>query len=45
MEFSLVNLLLVLFVAWIAGAMAQRFGYPSVLGELTAGILFGPAML
>lgn len=45
MEFSLINLLLVLLVAWVAGAAASRLGYPSILGELAAGILFGPAVL
>ena len=39
MEFSLINLLLVLLVAWVAGAVASRLGYPSILGELAAGIL------
>lgn len=45
MEFSLVNLLLVLLVAWVSGAVAARLGYPSILGELAAGIIFGPALL
>ena len=45
MELSLVNLLLVLLVAWLAGRLASRFGYPSVLGELLAGIVLGPPLL
>lgn len=45
MEFSILNLLAVLLVAWIAGRVASRFGYPSVLGELLAGIVLGPPML
>jgi Kef-type K+ transport system membrane component KefB len=45
MEFSLVQLLLVLLVAWGSGTLAQRLGYPAILGELAAGILFGPAVL
>ena len=45
MEFHLVQLLLVLIVAWGAGTLAQRVGYPAILGELAAGILFGPAVL
>lgn len=45
MEFSLINLLMVLLVAWGAGTLARRAGYPSILGELAAGILFGPAVL
>ncbi len=45
MELSILNLLLVLFVAWVAGMAASRVGYPSVLGELLAGILLGPPLL
>ncbi len=44
-EFTLVNLLLVMLLAWLAGAAANRLGYPSIVGELGAGILFGPAIL
>ena len=45
MEFSVLNLLLVLIVAWLAGLLAARLGYPSVLGELIAGIVLGPPLL
>ena len=45
MELSLFNLILVLLAAWLGGALAQRIGYPAVLGELGAGILLGPATL
>ena len=45
MELSLLNLLLVLLAAWAGGAIAQRIGYPAVLGELMIGILLGPALL
>ena len=45
MDLSVVNLLLVLFVAWTAGRLSERLGYPSVLGELIAGILLGPPLL
>jgi Kef-type K+ transport system membrane component KefB/mannitol/fructose-specific phosphotransferase system IIA component (Ntr-type) len=45
MDLSIPNLLLVLFVAWTAGRLASRLGYPAVLGELTAGILLGPPLL
>lgn len=45
MELSILNLFLVLFVAWIGGQLAVRLGYPSVLGELLAGIIFGPPLL
>ncbi len=45
MELDFLNLLLVLLAAWIAGAAATRMGYPSVLGELIAGIVLGPPLL
>ncbi|GIV57360.1 MAG: sodium:proton exchanger [Bacteroidetes bacterium] len=45
MELSILNLFLVLLVAWLAGSLASRWGYPSVLGELLAGILLGPPLL
>lgn len=45
MELSILNLLLVLSVAWVGGQTAARLGYPSVLGELLAGIIFGPPLL
>jgi Kef-type K+ transport system membrane component KefB len=44
-EIHLLNLALVLGAAVGGGAVARRFGYPSILGELIAGILFGPAAL
>lgn len=45
MEFSILNVLLVLLVAWLAGLLSARLGYPSVLGELLAGIVLGPSLL
>ena len=45
MELSLLNLLLVLLSAWIAGAVIARFGYPAIFGELLVGILLGPPLL
>lgn len=45
MEFSLLNLLLVLLVAAIGGAISLRMGYPALMGEMVAGIVFGPMML
>ncbi len=45
MELSLLNLLLVLIAAWLGGLLATRLGYPSVLGELLAGMLLGPPLL
>ncbi len=44
-EFSLINLLLVLLVAWVSGSIVSRLGYPAILGELAAGVLFGPPLL
>ena len=45
MELSILNLFLVLLVAWAGGWAATRLGYPSVLGELIIGILLGPPLL
>lgn len=45
MELSILNLFSVLLVAWLAGQLASRMGYPSVLGELMAGIILGPPIL
>ncbi|SEV88770.1 cation:proton antiporter [Natrinema salifodinae] len=42
---DVMSLLLVLTVAWVFGAIAERFGYPTMMGELFAGIAFGPALL
>lgn len=42
---DILSLLLVLTVAWIFGAIAERFGYPTMMGELFAGIAFGPPLL
>ncbi|WP_049900161.1 cation:proton antiporter [Natrinema sp. J7-1] len=41
---DILSLLLVLSVAWVFGAIAERFGYPTMMGELFAGIAFGPAL-
>ena len=40
-----VNLLLILSVAWIFGIIFARFGLPAMLGELLAGIILGPPLL
>ncbi|HSH02309.1 MAG TPA: cation:proton antiporter [Anaerolineae bacterium] len=45
MELSILNLLLVLGSALIAGRIALRLGYPSIFGELMAGIILGPPLL
>lgn len=44
MTLSILNLLAVLLVAWLAGIAASKLGYPSVLGELLAGIILGPPL-
>lgn len=45
MQLPVLPLLVVLAVAWVAGKVSERLGYPSVLGELLAGILIGPPIL
>lgn len=50
MEHSLVSqflgmLVVVLVVARLGGAVAQRMGQPAVLGELVGGVLAGPSLL
>ncbi|MFC4542500.1 cation:proton antiporter [Halosolutus amylolyticus] len=42
---DLLNLLLVLTLAWIFGLAVERVGYPALMGELLAGVVFGPAVL
>lgn len=42
---SLLSLLLVVAAALAGGALARRLGYPSILGELMAGIVLGPPLL
>jgi Kef-type K+ transport system membrane component KefB len=42
---DIVSLLLILALAWTFGLLAQRLGYPALMGELVAGIVFGPAIL
>lgn len=42
---DILSLLLVLTVAWVFGGIAERFGYPTMMGELFAGIAFGPPLL
>lgn len=41
----LINLLLILTLAWTVGKLFERIGYPAMMGELVAGIIFGPALL
>jgi len=39
------NLLLILVIVWTTGVICRKLKQPAVLGELTAGIIFGPALL
>lgn len=41
----LLDLFLVVGLAWAAGALTGKLGYPPVLGELAAGVLVGPPIL
>ncbi|MEL6616530.1 MAG: cation:proton antiporter [Bacteroidota bacterium] len=41
----LIDLFLVVGIAWAAGAAVDKLGYPPVLGELAAGVLVGPPVL
>lgn len=45
MEFDILNLFLVVLLAWLAANLAQRLKYPAVLGELAVGIVLGPPLL
>lgn len=45
MDLPLLDLLLILVAAYVGGRLAQRLGYPAVLGELAAGIVLGPPLL
>jgi Kef-type K+ transport system membrane component KefB len=41
----IINILLILTVAWGLGSLFSRFGLPVMLGELLAGVLLGPPLL
>jgi Kef-type K+ transport system membrane component KefB len=41
----IINLLIILAVAWPMGALFARFGLPVMLGQLLTGLLLGPAVL
>ena len=40
-----IQIAVILFAAWLGGRLFERAGLPSVLGELTAGILIGPYLV
>ncbi|UWG48341.1 Kef-type K+ transport system, membrane component [Halanaeroarchaeum sp. HSR-CO] len=42
---DVVALLSVIALAWLFGTMAERVGYPAMMGEILAGIIFGPPLL
>jgi len=44
-ESLIINLLLILCASWLLGFVFSRFGLPMMLGELTAGLILGPALL
>lgn len=44
-EHLIVNLLLILALAWAFGKVSVRLGMPMMLGELLAGIVLGPPLL
>ena len=39
------NILLILTVAWVFGAISMRLGLPVMIGELLAGVILGPPLL
>jgi Kef-type K+ transport system membrane component KefB len=41
----ILNLLLILVVAWILGSIFAKYGLPVMLGELLAGVILGPPLL
>lgn len=41
----IINILLILTVAWGLGSLFSRFGLPVMLGELLAGVVLGPPLL
>ena len=40
----ILNLILVLAVAWVFGSIFARFGLPVILGQMIAGFILGPAV-
>ncbi|MBI3967111.1 MAG: cation:proton antiporter [Chloroflexi bacterium] len=45
MQLDLLALVLLLMLAYVAGTLVNRLGYPSIIGELGVGIVFGPPIL
>lgn len=44
-ESPTINLLMVMCIVWTAGVLFRKIKQPPVLGELLAGIIFGPCLL
>jgi Kef-type K+ transport system membrane component KefB len=44
-EHLIINLLIILAVAWPVGSLFERMGLPVMLGQLITGLVLGPAML
>lgn len=44
-DLSILNFMLVLAAALVAGGILNRLGLPAILGELLAGVLLGPPLL
>lgn len=42
---DVVSLLAVIALAWVFGSLSERVGYPAMMGEILAGIVFGPPLL
>ena len=45
LQSSTINLLLVMVLVWTAGVLFRKIHQPPLLGELLAGIIFGPTVL
>jgi Kef-type K+ transport system membrane component KefB len=41
----IINIILILLVAWVLGDLFRRMGLPRLVGELMAGLLLGPTLL
>jgi Kef-type K+ transport system membrane component KefB len=41
----IINIILILMVAWLMGDLFQRLRMPRLMGELTAGLILGPSLL
>jgi Kef-type K+ transport system membrane component KefB len=41
----IINIILILLVAWLLGDLFQRLHLPRLLGELVAGLILGPSLL